>query len=200
MYYFIINFLLRTYPLLLIQLQAIDYQLKNPQPSNPGIIFSPTTPMEHTAIESLHAALLTCWNHADAHGMAALFLPNGNAIGFDGSQMNGPDEIEADLAKVFTNHKTASYVWKVEEVRFLRDDCALLRAIVGMIPPEQETINPSVNAIQSLIAVRDAGTWKIALFQNTPAQFHGRPQLVENMTRQLSQLTASRSGKYPHHQ
>lgn len=156
--------------------------------------------MDRTAIESLHATLLTCWNHADAQGMAALFLPEGNVIGFDGSQMNGSGEIEAELSKVFANHQTASYVWKVEEIRFLTDSCALLRAIVGMVPPGENAINPSVNAIQSLVAIKKEDNWKIALFQNTPAQFHGRPQLVENMTRELSRLTASRSGRYPHHQ
>ena len=120
--------------------------------------------------------------------MSSLFQENGNTIGFDGSQLNNPGEIEAELSKVFANHPTASYVWKVEEVRFLNEDCALLRAIVGMVPPGKDTINPSTNAIQSLIAVKNEGNWKIALFQNTPAQFHGRPQLVEKMTGQLSML------------
>jgi len=156
--------------------------------------------MDETAIESLHTTLLTCWNHADAHGMAGLFLPEGNVIGFDGSQMNGSGEIEAGLSKVFANHQTASYVWKVEEIRFLNDSCALLRAIVGMVPPGKNAINPSVNAIQSLIAIKKEHSWKIALFQNTPAQFHGRPQLAEDMTRELSRLTASQPGIYPHHQ
>jgi uncharacterized protein (TIGR02246 family) len=155
--------------------------------------------METTPIISLHSNLLTCWNNTDAHGMASLFLPDGNTIGFDGSQMNGAEAIESELTHVFANHQTASYVWKVEEVRFLSNDCALLRAIAGMIPPGKDAINPSVNAIQSLIAVREKGDWKIALFQNTPAQFHGRPQLVENITKQLSQVIAERSGKYPRH-
>jgi uncharacterized protein (TIGR02246 family) len=144
--------------------------------------------MDNSAIEALHADLLTCWNHRDAHGMASLFLMDGNAIGFDGSQMNGSSEVEAELSKVFDNHQTASYVWKVKEVRFLNDDCALLTAIVGMVPPGKDSINPATNAIQSLIALRKTGTWKIALFQNTPAQFHGRPEMVENMTRELSKL------------
>jgi hypothetical protein len=30
--------------------------------------------------------------------------------------------------------------------------------------------------------------WRIALFQNTPAQFHGRPELVQQLTEQLRQL------------
>ena len=144
--------------------------------------------MDIAAIKKLHEALLTYWNKQDAKGMASLFAENGNAIGFDGSQMNGQSEIETELKKVFSNHKTASFVWKVKEVRFLVSDVALLRAIVGMIPPDKKEINPATNAIQTVIAVPGNDVWKISLFQNTPAQFHWRPELVEEMTKELSEL------------
>jgi uncharacterized protein (TIGR02246 family) len=144
--------------------------------------------MNKTKIEELHEKLLSSWNAQDANGMASLFLENGNIIGFDGSQLDGQNAIKTELEKVFAHHKTASYVWKVEEVRFLNKETALLRAIVGMIPPEKKEINPATNAIQSLVAVLDNETWKISLFQNTPAQFHGRPELVGSMTKELSKL------------
>ncbi|HEY7975098.1 MAG TPA: DUF4440 domain-containing protein, partial [Ktedonobacterales bacterium] len=50
------------------------------------------------------------------------------------------------------------------------------------------TINPTLNAIQTLIVCQRDGVWRIALFQNTPAQFHGRPDLVAQMTDELQQL------------
>lgn len=93
--------------------------------------------------------------------------------------------IEAELRQVFVHHKTATYVWKVKEVRFLNSEVVLLRAIVGMIPPDKKDINPSTNAVQTLIALKQDNNWKISLFQNTPAQFHGRPELVEEMTKEL---------------
>ncbi|MBT1700274.1 SgcJ/EcaC family oxidoreductase, partial [Fulvivirgaceae bacterium PWU4] len=92
------------------------------------------------------------------------------------------------LKHSFASNKTASDVWKVREVRFLAADIALLRAVVGMVPPGGNAINPATNAIQSLVALRQNNVWKIALFQNTPAQFHGRPELVESMTKELSAL------------
>ena len=142
--------------------------------------------MERSSIEKLHAELLTCWNNRDASGMSAMFTNDGSAIGFDGSQMNGQIEIEKELEKVFADHETASYVWKVEEVRFLDQGTALLRAIVGMVPPGKNEINPETNAIQSMVAIREKDAWKISLYQNTPAQFHGRPELVEQMTKELT--------------
>ena len=44
------------------------------------------------------------------------------------------------------------------------------------------------NAIQSLVAVKQGTDWKIALFQNTPAQFHGRPEVAEALTEELRAL------------
>src|SRR5216117_1423549 len=131
--------------------------------------------METIAIEKLHKELLTFWNDQSGVGMASLFTEDANVIGFDGSQMNGRSQIETELKQVFANHRTARYVWKIEEIRFLDTQTALLRAIVGMVPPGKTELNSATNAIQSLIAIKQNGLWKISLFQNTPAQFHGRP-------------------------
>jgi hypothetical protein len=57
-----------------------------------------------------------------------------------------------------------------------------------MVPPGQSDINPAVNAIQTIVAVNRAGEWRIALLQNTPAQFHGRPEMVEALTQELRAL------------
>jgi len=145
--------------------------------------------MSNYGIVMLHSKLLTYWNNQDAKGMASLFSDNGNVIGFDGSMMNGKNQIETELKQVFENHKTARYVWIVKETRFLAEDIALLRAIVGMVPPGKNDINPQTNAIQSLIAVNQDNNWLITLFQNTPAQFHGRPEMVEEMTNELLRVS-----------
>ena len=50
--------------------------------------------------------------------------------------------------------------------------------------------NPALNAMQSLVAVKRANQWKVALFQNTPAAFHGRPEAVVQLTEELRKLLA----------
>lgn len=55
-------------------------------------------------------------------------------------------------------------------------------------PPGKTDINAAVNAIQTLAAKRHDGEWRIASLQNTPAQFHGRPELVEQLTEELRRL------------
>jgi uncharacterized protein (TIGR02246 family) len=151
----------------------------------------PTQPHDspdETAVRALYRALLDSWNRRDAAGYAALFAENSQVIGFDGSQMSGPAEIASQLGSIFSDHLTATYVSKVRAVQFLGTEVAILRAVVGMVPPGQSDLNPNVNAIQTMVAAKDADTWRIVLFQNTPAQFHGRPELAQQLTDELRQL------------
>jgi uncharacterized protein (TIGR02246 family) len=143
---------------------------------------------EETTIRALYEQLLDAWNRRDAHAFAALVAEDGNVVGFDGSQINRRAEVEAQIGQIFADHQTAAYIGKIREVRFLTPDVAILRAVVGMVPPGQTDINPAVNTIQSLVATKRDAQWRIALFQNTPAQFHGRPDLVQQLTDELRQL------------
>lgn len=143
---------------------------------------------ETAALTDVYEQLLARWNARDAGAYAALFAPDGNIVGFDGSQMDGPVAIATHLGQIFADHLTPTYVAKVREVRLLTPDVALLRAVSGLVPRDKGGLNPAANAIQSLVAVRRDGVWRIALFQNTPAQFHGRPELAEQLTAELREL------------
>lgn len=139
-------------------------------------------------IETIYRQLLNAWNNQDAREMADLFSESGELIGFDGSQEIGTENIFSHLDPIFRDHPTAKFVSKVNDVRFLGSETALLRAIAGMVPRGQTDINPDANAHQTLVVSRKEGKWKIELFQNTPAQFHGRPELVERMTEELRSM------------
>ena len=139
-------------------------------------------------IRALHAKLLGAWNRRDGETFAGLFTEDGSLVGFDGSPIDGRSAIAEHVRQVFADHATAAYVAKVREVRFLTPDSALLRAVAGMVPPGKTDIDPAVNAIQSLVAVREADHWRVALYQNTPAQFHGRPEEAERLTEELRAL------------
>lgn len=145
-------------------------------------------------VRALHRELLDRWNARDAHGFAALFVEDGSCVGFDGSQMNGRTDIETTLSRIFADHVTAAYIAKVREVRGLTPDSAVLRAVIGMVPSGKSDINPAVNAVQALVAARQAGQWRSAHFQNTPAAFHGRPELAEQLTEELRQVLRSGMG------
>ena len=140
-------------------------------------------------IAVLYRQLLDAWNNQLARGMADLFSDKGELIGFDGSHAIGPEEIFLHLDPIFRDHPTARFVSKVTDVRLIGgSEAAVLRAIAGMVPRGQTGINPAANTHHTLVVVKKHGEWKIDLFQNTPAQFHGRPELVERMTDELRAL------------
>lgn len=141
-----------------------------------------------TEVRALYQQLIDGWNKRNADDMAEPFAEDGEVIGFDGSMYIGRVEIATNLRQIFIDHVTAPYVTKVKEVRVLGSETAILRAIAGMVPPGQTDIESKVNTLQTLVAIKREDKWQIALYQNTPAQFHGRPELVEQFTEELRGL------------
>ena len=137
------------------------------------------------AARELYEGLIQAWNKRNARDYALLFASNGSIVVFDGSQVNGQLEIGAHVSEVFSHHQTAIYVTIVREVRPISSDILLLRANAGMVPPGKDDINPERNAVQSLVAARKGGKWEIALFQNTPAVYDGRPELSKALCEEL---------------
>jgi uncharacterized protein (TIGR02246 family) len=145
------------------------------------------TPNDRADVETVYFTLLERWNVQDAKGMAALFVPEGHMVGFDGTEVDGSDAIERSLAAIFQHHRTPAFVAKVRSVRVL-SGAAILRGVAGMIAPGQSDLNPDLNAIQALVASNTTGTWRVELFQNTPAAFHGRPEARDRLTAELRTL------------
>jgi uncharacterized protein (TIGR02246 family) len=141
--------------------------------------------IDKAAVSALYEQLIAGWNGHDGEAFAAPFAPDGEVIGFDGSEQAGREAIASEMTRIFADHETAPYVTKVRSVRALGAGGAVLRAVVGMIPPGADDLDPARHAHQSVIAEERDGRWQIVLFQNTPAQFHGRPDLVEQLTAEL---------------
>ena len=133
----------------------------------------------------VYKQLITGWNTQDERRFVAPFADDAVLIGFDGSKEIGRTNIAREMRAIFGDHTTARYLAKVKDVRALAEDVRLLVAIVGMIPPGKTDLDPDRHAHQTLVVTRRNDEWRIALFQNTPAQFHGRPELVERLTQEL---------------
>jgi uncharacterized protein (TIGR02246 family) len=146
-------------------------------------------PMSESDVKALYDQLIAAWNDHDGEAMSEPFAEDGVIIGFDGSISSGRERIGAEMSNIFADHETARYVVKVHSVRPLGPQAMILRAIAGLVPPGQTAINPETNSHQTVVAEEQQGQWMIVLFQNTPAQFHGRPALVEAMTRELQAVT-----------
>jgi uncharacterized protein (TIGR02246 family) len=147
--------------------------------------------MSENEVRALYEKLIAGWNAHDGETMAAPIADDGVIIGFDGSLSSGKQAIKTEMAGIFADHETGRYAVKVNSVRALGSQAVILRAIAGLVPPGQGAINPQTNSHQTVVAEEQNGQWRIVLFQNTPAQFHGRPELVEEMTRELQAIADS---------
>jgi uncharacterized protein (TIGR02246 family) len=144
-------------------------------------------------VYALYLQILDAWNRADGDDFAALFAEDGRTVGFDGSEISGRAAIAAELGRIFAGHDTGAYVGKFRDVRRLGSKAAILHAVAGMVPPGQPDIDPKLNAVHALVAEERSGVWHAVLLQNTPAQFHGRPELAEQLTEELRQELGARA-------
>lgn len=138
----------------------------------------------------LYGQLIDGWNARNAEAMADPLAPDGLVIGFDGSQMDGRDEVAAELGRIFADHQPATYVTKIRSVRWLGDDAAVLHAVAGMIPPGEADLMPDRNAIQTVVGRRGPDGWQVVLFQTTPARFDGQPELAQALIAELTELVS----------
>ncbi len=136
-------------------------------------------------VEDLYRQMIEAWNKRDADALAELFILDGEVVGFDGSQHTGRGTIAEQMRAIFASHPTPPYTAKILGITTVTTDVAVVRAIAGMIPVGKTELDPKLHAIQRLTAVFRGGDWRIALLQTTPAQFHGRPDEVAQMTAQL---------------
>ena len=147
-------------------------------------------------VETIYENLINSWNETNARAFSDLFLENGSMVGFDGTTATGKQNIYNHLSSVFADHTPGKFVSIVRDIRILCPSVALLIAVAGMVSPGQHQINPKVNAIQSLVVVSEMNHFRISLFQNTPAAFHGRPQVAEQLTAELQkELDRENSGE-----
>jgi uncharacterized protein (TIGR02246 family) len=141
--------------------------------------------MSEDEVRALYDGLITGWNDHDGAAMAAPFADDGVVIGFDGSLNSGRETIGAEMARIFADHETGRYAVKVRSIRAVGSGAMILQAIAGLVLPGKTAINPETNSHQTVVAERRDGRWQVVLFQNTPAQFHGRAELVDEMTQEL---------------
>jgi uncharacterized protein (TIGR02246 family) len=158
---------------------------------------SPAGSAAEAEVRELYRKLLEAWDKRNAREYAMLFVPDAILVGFDGTQVFGQADIGAHISEVFSHHQTARYVSIVRGIRAVTGDVVTLSAVAGMVPPNKTDINPDVNAVQTMIAARRGDGWQVALFQNTPAAFHGRPNDAKALTEELRGALKQSSSNQP---
>jgi uncharacterized protein (TIGR02246 family) len=125
-------------------------------------------PADEAAVCDLYQELMDGWNRGSGAAFAAPFTENGDLVAFDGTHFMGRREIAPFHQELFDRWmKGTRLVGRVKDVRFLSPDVALMHAVGSTVMRGKSEPSPERDSIQTLVAVRRDGEWRLAAFQNT---------------------------------
>jgi len=130
---------------------------------------------DEAAVRALYQQMMDAWNVGSGEAFAAPFAEDGDLIAFDGTHFKGRQEIAPFHQRLFDTHvKGTRLVGRVTSVRFLSPDVALMHAIGGTVMRGKSSPSPERDSIQTLVATKRGGEWRLAAFQNTRVRPIGR--------------------------
>src|SRR5262245_46010189 len=137
---------------------------------SPGRAAEASTPpaADEAALRSLLAQMVEAWDRGDSAGLAAAFTEDGELVAGDGTLTSGRAAIERYFAELLTRlPKGTRFSAPVTGVRLVAGDVAVVCSCGGFLLPGDTDVTAERRGIQFLVAVRDRGAWRAALFQRT---------------------------------
>lgn len=123
---------------------------------------------DEKAVRGLFEQMIAGWNRGSGQEFAAAFAEDGDLVAFDGTRFGGRAEISAFHQELFDKWmKGTRLVGRIEGVRFLGPNVALMHAVGGTVMRGKTRPSPERDSIQTYVAVRENGGWRLAAFQNT---------------------------------
>jgi uncharacterized protein (TIGR02246 family) len=123
---------------------------------------------DEAAVRDLYRQLMDAWNRGSGDDFAAVFAEDGDLVAFDGTHFKGRKEIAPFHQQLFDKWlKGTRLVGHVKDLRFLSPDVALMHAVGGTVMRGKSRPAPERDSIQTLVATRQNGEWRLAAFQNT---------------------------------
>ena len=137
----------------------------------------PPVRADETAVRGAFQRLLDAWARGDGPGYGAGFTDDADYVAFDGSRTVGRPAIADSHQRLFgTWLRGTRLTGRIETVRFLGPDVALVHATGGTIFAGEAAPRPSRDSIQTLVAVRRDGEWRFTAFHNTRILRRGKLQ------------------------
>lgn len=108
-------------------------------------------------------------HQSDVEPFMALHTAETVIVNFGGRRVLGADRLraamESALASPLAQVRTSA---EIVDVRYLRPDVALISCTKHVVDERADGGDLSTRGALSYVAVRDGGTWRIALAQTTP--------------------------------
>ena len=146
------------------------------------------SPADEEAVRNLYQELMDGWNRGSGTAFANAFTEDGDLVAFDGTHFEGRKQIAPFHQQLFEKWlKGTRLVGEVKDVRFLSPDVALMHAIGSTVMRSKSEPSPERDSIQTLVATREGGQWRLAAFQNTRVRPMG-PGLISFLLWALTDL------------
>jgi uncharacterized protein (TIGR02246 family) len=119
-------------------------------------------------VRALLHEIFAAYNRGDVSGASAGFAPDGEMIAGDGTLVSSRAAIERFLSDLQARlPKGTQFVATVTNVRFAGPDVAVLTTEGGWRFPDETAVAAKNRGIQSVVAMRQSGMWRVVLFQRT---------------------------------
>ena len=123
---------------------------------------------DEAAIRGLFDALLEDWGRGDGDAYGSRFTQDADYVAFDGSRTTGLRNIASSHQRLFDKYlKGTRLTGRIESIRFLGPDIALVHATGGTVMRGKSSPSPERDSIQTLVAVRRGDEWRFAAFHNS---------------------------------
>jgi uncharacterized protein (TIGR02246 family) len=121
-----------------------------------------------TQIEQLFENLKLAWNKGDGTLYSSYFTDDCDYIAFDGQHLEGKDENAKLHNKLFKGFlKGSKLTGKIKRTKFITPEIVIFYAVGGVQLSFQKTEPKSRLSINTNVAIKENGVWKISSFQNT---------------------------------
>ena len=129
---------------------------------------APAAEDDEATLRAIPRTIVHGWNSGDGEAVASVYAEDGTLVAGHGVVTHGRSAIARYHDELFSGpNKGTRLTVTVTNVRFLDDDVAVLQTEGGILWPGETDLAPGNRGIQSFVVIKDAGTWKVVLFQNT---------------------------------
>lgn len=139
------------------------------------IRFAPVwyAPADLAAFAEIRRRQETAWAHGDAKGYASIYTPDADLVNILGEHLHSRQTITAKLQQYFnTQLKNTRLLEMDERIRFVSPTMAIIVRKSCVLYNKETACRPDTLSINTNVAVKNAGLWQIASFQNTLIRPH----------------------------
>ncbi len=122
---------------------------------------------DEATVRDLYREMMDGWNRGSGETFAAVFAEDGDQVAFDGTHFEGRAAIASSHQELFDKWMRGTrLVGQVKDVRFLSPDVALVHAVGSTVMRGKSEPSPERDSIQTLVAIRQGGEWRLAALDN----------------------------------